>query len=458
LGFVSLYPTYILHSTFMDEAIETPLDYLIRGPLVLPLSAEYPRPISPGYVGIRGSVIACVGEGAGGGCPAREVIEARNMLLMPGLVNTHTHAAMTLLRGLADDLPLEAWLNDHIFPAEARIIDNESVYWGTLLACAEMIRSGTTTFADGYFCLDGAARAVQEAGLRVVLAHGIIDFPAPGVPDPADNIGAVRRFIERWAEVSARIRPAVFPHSVYTCSPATLQKAGDLARRHGLPLFIHLAETRDEVRQVRERHGKTPLRLLRDLGLLTSGTVAVHVNHVDPEELEVLARSGAAVSHCPESNLKLAAGVTPLTEMLERGVRVGLGTDGCASNNDLDLLREMRTAALVHKVTRMDPTALEASVLVHLVTIGGAGVLGLEKEIGSLEIGKQADLILLDLDRPHLTPLYNPYSHLAYAASGADVDTVFIAGRIVMRKRKFLTLDWQEIRDRVQKIAEKVKG
>jgi 5-methylthioadenosine/S-adenosylhomocysteine deaminase len=430
-----------------------PLDYLIRDALILPLSPDHRGFIPRGYLGIRGAAIACLGDGDARDRPAREVLEASGMLLMPGLVNTHTHAAMTLFRGLADDLPLRSWLDDHIFPAEARIIDTETVYWGSLLACAEMIRSGTTTFADGYFCLDGTARAVQEAGLRAVLAHGIIDFPAPGVPNPTDNIGAVRRFIDRLTGVSDRIRPAVFPHSVYTCAPETLIKAGELARQKGLPLFIHVAETREEVQEVRARQGKSPVGILQDLELLNEGTVAVHVCHVGPGELELLARSRVAVSHCPESNMKLGVGVAPVVEMLERGMRIGLGTDGCASNNDLDLFREMGTAARLHKVMRREPTVLTAPSLVRLATIEGAKVLGLEQETGSLEVGKQADLILLDLNRPHLTPLYNPWSHLAYAASGADVDTVFIAGQLVMRRRKLLTLDWEEIRGRVRGIV-----
>ena len=232
----------------------------------------------------------------------------------------------------------------------------------SLLACAEMIRSGTTTFADGYFCLDGTVRAVQEAGMRAVLAHGIIDFPAPGVPDPTENIDTVRRFIERWRGFRTGFSLGVFPHSLYTCAPETLIKAGELARQKGLPLFIHVAETREEVREVRERQGKSPVGFLQDLELLHEGTVAVHVSHVGPGELDVLAGSRVAVSHCPESNMKLGVGAAPVVEMLERGMRIGLGTDGCASNNDLDLFREMGTAARLHKVMRMEPTVLDGSV------------------------------------------------------------------------------------------------
>jgi 5-methylthioadenosine/S-adenosylhomocysteine deaminase len=436
---------------------EQPLDTLIRDGLILTLDPGQPAPILRGYIGIRGSQIACLGEADPLGWTAREVIDARGTLILPGLINTHTHSAMTLFRGLADDLPLKSWLEQHIFPAEARFINPETVYWGSMLSCAEMIRSGTTTLADGYFCLEGSARAIEQAGMRAVLAPGVIDFPAPGVPDPADAIRAARDFIDQWSNRSPLIGVGVFPHSPYTCSPRTLQQAKDLALGKGLPYFIHLAETRDEVSLVRDRTGFTPVRFLKRLDCLDASTVGVHVNHVDQEEMELLAEAGVRVSHCPESNMKLGAGVTPLLELLARGIVVGLGTDGCAGNNDLDLFREMGSAARLHKVTRLDPTMPSALLVVEMATVQAAGVLGLEKEIGSLEVGKQADLILLNLDQPHLTPLYHPLSHLVYAASGADVDTVFIAGQMVMRQRRLLTLDWEEIRDRVVKIGRQIR-
>jgi 5-methylthioadenosine/S-adenosylhomocysteine deaminase len=430
-----------------------PLDTLIRDGLILTLAPGHPAPIQRGYIGIRGSQIACLGEADPLGWKAREVIDARGTLILPGLINTHTHSAMTLFRGLADDLPLKEWLEQHIFPAEARFINPETVYWGSLLACAEMIRSGTTTLADGYFCLEGSARAMEQSGMRAVLAPGVIDFPAPGVPDPADTIRAARDFIEQWSGRSPRIRLGLFPHSPYTCSPRTLRQAKDLALGKGLPYFIHLAETRDEVSLVRDRTGFTPVRFLKRIGCLDASTIGVHVNHVDQEEMDLLADAGVRVSHCPESNMKLGSGVTPLLELLARGIVVGLGTDGCAGNNDLDLIREMGSAARLHKVTRLDPARPASRSVVEMATVQAAGVLGLEKEIGSLEVGKQADLIMLNLDQPHLTPLYHPLSHLVYAASGADVDTVFIAGKMVMRQRRLLTLDWEEIRNRVLEIS-----
>jgi 5-methylthioadenosine/S-adenosylhomocysteine deaminase len=446
-----------LKSPAENNTVGEDFDFLIRDGLILTLSAAFPEPIPAGTIGIKDSRITYLG----GRCPeswtAREVIDGRGFLVLPGLINTHTHSAMTLFRGLADDLPLKDWLEKHIFPAEARFINPETVYWGSLLACAEMIRSGTTTLADGYFCLEGSARAIDQSGMRAVLAPGVIDFPAPGVPDPADNIRVARDFIEKWSGRSPRIRLGVFPHSLYTCSSNTLKKAKALALEKAIPFFIHLAETREELALVQGQNGLTPVRYIHRLGCLDASTVGVHVNYLDQEEMAILAESGARVSHCPESNMKLGAGVTPVLDLLDQGIVVGLGTDGCAGNNDLDLFREMGTAARLHKVHGLDPTLLGAHSVLEMVTRKAAEVLGLEKEIGSLEVGKQADLILINLSQPHLTPLYHPFSHLVYAASGADVDTVFIAGQMVMRQRRLLTLDWEEIREQVVGIGRRIR-
>ena len=430
---------------------------MIKDGLILTLSAAFPDPIPAGTIGFKDSRITYLGDRCPEVWSAREVIDGRGFLVLPGLINTHTHSAMTLFRGLADDLPLKEWLEKHIFPAEARFINSDTVYWGSLLACAEMIRSGTTTLADGYFCLEGSARAINQSGMRAVLAPGVIDFPAPGVPDPADNIRVARDFFEKWSGLSPRIRLGLFPHSPYTCSKNTLKKAKALALEKAIPFFIHLAETREEVALVQSQTGLTPVRYIHRLGCLDGSFIGVHVNYLDQEEMGLLAGAGARVSHCPESNMKLGAGVTPVVDLLARGIVVGLGTDGCAGNNDLDLFREMGTAARLHKVHRLDPTLLEAQSVLNMATLEAAKVLGLEKEIGSLEVGKQADLILINLNQPHLTPLYHPFSHLVYAASGADVDTVFIAGQMVMRQRKLLTLDWEEIRKRVVKISGEIR-
>jgi 5-methylthioadenosine/S-adenosylhomocysteine deaminase len=437
--------------------VEEDLDFLIKDALILTLSPAHPDPIPTGSIGLKESRITYLGARSPEGWTARKVIDGRGFLVLPGLINTHTHSAMTLFRGLADDLPLKDWLEKHIFPAEAKFINPETVYWGSLLACAEMIRSGTTTLADGYFCLEGSARAIYQSGLRAVLAPGVVDFPAPGVPDPAGNIRSARDFVEKWSGRCPRIRLGLFPHSPYTCSAKTLKKAKALAGEKAIPYFIHLAETREEVALVRDQTGLTPVRYLSRLGCLDGTTIGVHVNYPDREEMALLAGAGARVSHCPESNMKLGAGVTPVTDLLAQGIVVGLGTDGCAGNNDLDLFREMGTAARLHKVHRLDPTLLEAQTVLEMATLQAAAVLGWEKEIGSLEVGKQADLILIDLKQPHLTPLYHPFSHLVYAASGADVDTVFIAGQMVMRQRKLLTLDWEEIREGVAKICSQIR-
>ncbi|MEW6184783.1 MAG: amidohydrolase [Thermodesulfobacteriota bacterium] len=430
------------------------MDYLIQGGLVLSLSPEFPEPFI-GSIGIhRGKIVYMGGERSSvSPPPAQKIINARGQLILPGLVNAHTHAAMTLFRGMADDLPLQVWLEEHIFPAEARYIHSESVYWGTLLACAEMILSGTTTFADGYFCQEGTVRAVERAGMRAVLCQGVIDFPAPGVMDPAQNIPTAIRFVEQWQGFSTLIQPGIFCHSPYTCSAKTLTSVKEFCRTKEVPFYIHAAETREEVSILLAREAKTPVRYLHSLDLLDSRTVAVHAIHVDFEEIDLLAAADTAVVHCPESNMKLASGKAPVMEMLRRGVSVGLGTDGSASNNDLDLLKEMDTAAKMEKVYYLDPIALSAHLVLRMATTGSARVLGLDGEIGSLEVGKKADLIGIDLNRPHLFPCYDPFSTLVYSAQGSDVSWVMIEGRLVMENRKILSFDLEEVLDRVRHIC-----
>jgi 5-methylthioadenosine/S-adenosylhomocysteine deaminase len=413
----------------------------------------------PGALAVSGDTIVAVGpekELQGLTANARKILDAQGRMILPGLVNTHTHAAMTLFRGLADDLPLNTWLADHIFPAEAHFVNSDSVYWGTLLACAEMIRSGTTTCGDGYFCLDGSGKAVDQSGMRGVLGQGVVDFPAPGVPDPSKNVKVAEEFVEKWSGFSSRIKPGIFCHSPYTCSPDTIQTVKRICRKRQVRFFIHAAETKDEVSLIKSRYHRTPIRHLNRLQVLDAQTVVIHAVHVDAEEIEVLARTRTAVAHCPESNMKLAAGIAPVNEMLNKGVLVGLGTDGCASNNDLDLINEMDTAAKLGKVYDLDPTALNAPTVLRMATIEGARVLGVEKEIGSLEIGKKADMIFLDLNQPHLTPCYDPYSLLVYSAKGSDVHSVMIGGRMVMENRKILTFNQEEVMDRVVRISRQI--
>jgi len=422
-------------------------DILIHNALMLTLKPGAP-PLPGGYVAVKGARIAAVGQAAAPGelPPARAHLDAGGGLVMPGLVNTHTHLPMVWFRGLADDLALGQWLSDFIFPAEAGWLDADKVYAGARLAAAELIRGGVTTVADGYFYETEVRRACEQVGLRAVVAQGVVDFSAPGVPRPQDNLKVAAAFLDSGKDFPhPQITSAIFCHSPYTCGPETLQKAKDLTRAKNVPFFIHLAETRQEVAESRQKTGLPPAAYLDRLGVLDELTVAVHAVWLTPPEQELLARRGVKVSHCPESNLKLAAGVAPIPELLARGLIVGLGTDGAGSNNNLDLFGEMSLAARLHKVWRQDPTLLNAAQVVALATHQGARVLGLQDRIGTLAPGKEADLIVLDLNQPHLTPLYDPYSHLVYAAGAGDVRHVMVAGRWLLKDRQFTTLDWPEM-------------
>ncbi len=428
------------------------VDWLIYNALVLTLEPGE-APLTHGFVAIQGSQITAVGPASAARDlpPARESLDAGGSLVLPGLINTHCHAPMVWFRGLADDLALKDWLKRFIFPAEAGWLNRERVYLGALLAAAEMLRGGITTVADGYFYEAEVRRALAEAGLRGVTAQGVVDFPAPGVPDPRDNLRVAEDFIAAGGEFSGRgLISTLFCHSAYTCGSETLARAKALTRRLNLPFFLHLAETRQEVEDITRQTGLKPAVYLDRLGLLDDHTVAVHAVWLDPEEQELLAERGVKVSHCPESNAKLAAGVAPLPDLLARRVTVGLGTDGAASNNNLDLWGEMSLAARLHKVWRGDPTLLPAAQTVALATREGARVLGLGNRIGTLAPGKEADLIVVDLEQPHLTPLYDPFSHVVYAARAADVRHVMVGGRWLLWDRKFTTLDWPALARRVR--------
>lgn len=432
-------------------------DLLIRGGVVItmdPAAALF----EDGYVLVRDGRIVSVGETSGAplDAGAATVIDARGKLVMPGLINTHTHAAMTCLRGLADDLPLKTWWEEYIFPIESRQVDPDFVYHGTMLAAVEMIRSGTTCFCDGYFFEAEAARAVIEVGLRAMLAEGIVDFPTPDVPDPTQNLKCAAKYLES-APIHPLITSTLFCHSAYTCAPRTLQAASTLCRHHQAPLLLHLAETETEVEEVRTRFQTTPCKYLHELGVFDHETIAAHCVWVSPEEQRLLKLDRVRVAHCPESNMKLASGVAPVPDLLACGVPVGLGTDGCASNNNLDMFTEMDMAAKVHKLARKDPAVMDARTVVRMATIGAAEVLGMQDLIGSLEPGKQADIIVLDFHQPHLTPVYNYYSHLVYAACGHDVNTVVVEGRLIMHDRKILTVNVNEVMAEACRIGEKIK-
>jgi 5-methylthioadenosine/S-adenosylhomocysteine deaminase len=389
---------------------------------------------------------------------ADTVINAKGGIVMPGLVNTHTHLPMSLFRGLADDLPLMTWLNEHIFPAESKYINPESVRLGTLLSCAEMILAGTTTCCDGYFHEDEVARAVCDSGLRAVLGQGVIDFPAPGVPDPKNNIKTAVEFTEKWQGVNAAVTPSIFCHSPYTCSAGTLKKAKDAAASKGLLFQIHVAETRNERDRIRSEYHVTPVQYLDKIGILDRHTLLVHAIWVDEADMEIIAKRDAKISHNPESNTKLASGIAPVPEFIKAGITVGLGTDGCASNNNLDFFQEMDTAAKLHKVNTLDPTVLDAGRVVKMATIDGAKAIGLDNETGSLEAGKQADLIIIDINRPHWVPMYHPVSHIVYTAKGSDVTTSIVNGKLIMKDGSLLTMDIEDIMKGVNRIADKITG
>ncbi|MEE9610691.1 MAG: amidohydrolase [Desulfatiglandales bacterium] len=385
-----------------------------------------------------------------------ELIDATKGIIMPGLVNAHSHTAMTIFRGFADDLPLKQWLFDKIFPAESKYLNPETVYWGTLLGCLEMIASGTTSFIEGYFFQDETVRAVHRSGLRALVAQGVIDFPAPGVSDPEKNLTVGKEFIEKWLGFSDLISPGLFCHSPATCSDRTLKRAMDISRDFSLPLQIHLSETEEEVNEIIKRTGQRPVHYLEKLGILDDGLIAAHAVHLDDEEMKLISRSGVKIVHTPESNMKLASGVARVPEMVKMGMTVGLGTDGCASNNNLDLFQEMDSAAKMGKAFTFDPVNMDAETVLKMATSWGANILGLESEIGTIEVGKKADIIVVDLQSPHLVPLYNPLSAIVYSANGADVKDVIVNGKILMKDRTFRTLGPDEIMERVTAISREI--
>ncbi|MDB9344582.1 amidohydrolase [Nodularia spumigena CS-586/05] len=389
---------------------------------------------------------------------AKRTLPGKGMVLMPGLVNGHSHSAMVLFRGMADDLALQDWLENYIFPAEKKFVDKNFVRVGEQLACWEMIRGGTTTFVDMYFEPDIAAKVVNECGLRAVIAPSSIDFPSPGFRGWDDAFAASVNFLKRWKGKNERITPALAPHAPYTVSPEHLKQAIQVARDYDVPLTIHLAETQTEVKDIQQRYNATPVQHLENLGFLDSRVFAAHVVWPNQSEIALMAKRGVGVIHNPDSNLKLASGFAPIPALLKAGVKVGLGTDGAASNNVLDMWRAIRLTALVHKGTTLDPTSVPAKTVLRMATLGGAEALGLADKIGAIKVGLQADLIQVNLQEPHLIPLYDVISHLVYAADSKDVDTVIVNGQVLMHKREMFTVDINKIRNDVVSIAEKVQA
>lgn len=416
---------------------------------------DHPRVVTHGRTVIEGSLLTEVNGPIDGFPKVAEIMDCTGCLIMPGLVNAHNHGAMSLLRGLADDRPLDRWLNDYIFPAEARHVGPEFVRLGTSLSAMEMALGGTTTYADGYFFMEHAARAAVDVGIRAVVAQGIFDVPAPDAPIVGSREERIDAFFSSFPE-DPLVSPALFCHSSYLCSPETISKAAEICRARSIPLFIHVAETAREVQDVQQRYGARPVEHLNNLGVLGPGLCTVHAVHVNEVEQDLLAESGSPVIHCPESNMKLASGAAPISEMAKKGVTVGIGTDGPASNNNLDLFEEMRSASLLAKLITGDPEALDARTVLRMATMDGARVLGMSDRIGSLVPGKLADIAVVDFDAPHLTPLYDPLSHLVYSARASDVRHVFVNGRLVVRNRQITTVSEKKLKVNVRAMSEKI--
>jgi 5-methylthioadenosine/S-adenosylhomocysteine deaminase len=429
-------------------------DILVTNGTVLTLDAGDTEIIN-GAVAIGKDAITAVG-------PAHEfsdwsvsqVIDAHGGIIMPGLINSHTHASMACFRGLADDLQLMTWLNDHVFPAEAKL-DDQKVYSGALLACAEMIMSGTTCFCDMYLFEDAVARAAKKAGMRAVVGEVLYDFNSPNYGPIENGFKYTQKLIDAW-QGDPLVTVAVEPHSTYLCAPELLKKAFNLTQSFNLTLVIHLAESKSEVAQIKERYNRTPVEHLAELGVLAPNVLACHCVELTENDIALLQRFDVKVAHNAESNMKLASGVAPIPRLINEGICVGMGTDGCASNNDLDLFQEMDSVAKLHKAKSLDPTVMDAATVLKMTTIRGARALGLDPVIGSLETGKKADLIIIDTNKPHLTPMYNPVSHLVYAAIGSDVTTSIINGTVVMEGGKIKTMDIKEVMDDVNRIAREI--
>ncbi len=457
LGFISRF--YLCLSAFICGAFflfflltlapatlaQEKVDLLITGGTVITMDAQR-RVLDDDSIAVRADSIIAVGPRAEleTKYQAAKIINAHGAIVMPGLINGHSHAAMSLFRGIAEDLSLDDWLHAYIFPAEARNVTEDFTAWGTRLAILEMLRGGTTTYADMYYFEDEVARVTKEAGMRGVLGETIIDFPAPDNKTLPQAFAYTQKFLDHWKN-DPLIVAAVAPHSMYTCSEKTLQDATALARRNGAPILIHIAEAPFELEQSRNKYGLTPVAYLSRAGVLGPDVVGAHCILVDHADITTLVHFGVGCIYNPSSNMKTAAGVMPIVEMLAAGEAIGLATDGAASNNNLDMFEEMDLAAKLQKLARMDSRALPAEQVVALATITGARALHLEKQIGSLEPGKKADFILVDTSAPHATPMYNVYSQLVYALKANDVRTVIIGGKIVMEDRQMLTLNESEI-------------
>ena len=450
-----------LHGQAEKPAVR--LDLVVKNGTIVTMDGDR-RIIGDGVIAVRGDAIVFVGTPSDfllrfpKSGPAKQTLDAKGKLVLPGFINGHTHVPMTLFRGLHDDVTLDDWLRKYIFPAEAKNVTEEFVRWGTRLAAAEQIRGGVTTFADMYYFEDAVAEETKAAGMRGVLGETFIDFPAPDNKTNAAALEYTEKFLKRW-QGDPLIHAAPAPHSIYTCSEKTLRDAAALARKYNAPILIHVAEMKKELDDSRAQNGMTPVQYLDKIGILGPDVVAAHCIFVDETDRKILAQRKVGCVHNPSSNMMLASGVSPVPELRAAGVAVGLGTDGPAgSNNDLDLMEEMDLAAKLAKITKMDPLALNAKAVVEMATIDGARALHMEKDIGSLEVGKKADLVLIGLDAPNAVPMYDVQAQLAYALKGSDVETVVIGGRVVMRDKRVLTVDEAAVSAKAREYKDKIEA
>ena len=426
-------------------------DILIKNGIVLSMDGSGTI-LKNGAVAVKGHVISWVGPAdQAADIQADTVLDAKGGIIMPGLVNAHTHASMTCFRGLADDLPLMTWLNDHIFPAEAKLTW-DMVYKGALLACAEMILSGTTSFCDMYLFEGAVAKAANDSGMRAVVGEVLYDFDSPNYGSLEKGFAYTRDLLEEY-KGHPRVRIAVEPHSPYLCAPDLLRKARKMAEEWDAPLVIHASESSNEVAQIKDKYGCTPIEHLFNTGFLCPRLMADHCVVLSDKDVSLLAENQVKAVHNPESNMKLASGIAPVPRLLDAGVCVALGTDGCASNNNLDMIAEMDAAAKIHKAVTLDPTVMDARTVLSMATTNGITALGLGNTCGALEPGKLADIIVVDTNRPHLTPMYNPLSHIVYAARGSDVCNSIIHGKLVMENRQLLTIDVEQAMAHVRELA-----
>jgi 5-methylthioadenosine/S-adenosylhomocysteine deaminase len=446
-------------NTLMLTQTKQHVDKIVSGGIVVSMDAK--RTIyEDGSVAVKGDSIVAVGPRAEieAKYAGAETLDAKGKLVLPGFINGHTHVPMTLFRGLHDDVTLNDWLYKYIFPAEAKNVNEEFVRWGTRLAAAEQIRSGVTTFADMYYFEDAVAEETKAAGMRGVLGETFIDFPAPDNKTEAEMLAYTEKFLKKW-DGDPLIHAAPAPHSIYTCSKKTLQDAAALARKYHAPILIHVAEMKKEWDDSKKQNGTSPVQYLEKIGVLGPDIVAAHCIFVDEADRKLLAERQVGCVHNPSSNMMIASGVSPVPEMRAAGIAVGLGTDGPAgSNNDLDLMEEMDLAAKLAKITKMDPLALKAQAVVEMATIDGARALHMEKEIGSLEAGKKADLVVIGLDEPNAVPTYDVYAQIAYSLKGSDVETVVIGGRVVMKNRKLLTVDEPRVLEKAREYGKSVSA